>query len=165
MHPKWFKIGSVGDIVCFSFDGIKNITCGEGGALVTSDPEIARRVRDARLLGVEKDTDKRRIGNRSWTFDVRAQGYRYHMSDIMAAIGRVQLKKLPHFSERRQFRAARYRAELGMINGLAMLDFDWNGLVPHIFVVRILDGRRDELAVYLERLGVERDSIINQTTG
>ena len=70
------KIGSFGDIVCFSFDGIKNITSGEGGCIVTSDRKIAEYVRDARLLGIEKDSEKRFKGNRSWDFDVKHQGYR-----------------------------------------------------------------------------------------
>ena len=48
------KIGSFGDIVCFSFDGIKNITSGEGGGVVTADQEVAQYIRNARLLGVEK---------------------------------------------------------------------------------------------------------------
>ena len=88
------KIGSFGDVVCFSFDGIKNITSGEGGAIVTSDPRVGQLVRDARLLGVEKDTEKRYNNERSWEFDVSRQGYRYHMSNIMAAVGRVQLRRL-----------------------------------------------------------------------
>jgi dTDP-4-amino-4,6-dideoxygalactose transaminase len=149
------KVGIEGDIVCFSFDGIKNITCGEGGAVITSDTEIARRVRDARLLGVEKDSDERAVGARSWVFDVHRQGFRYHMSNVMAAIGREQLKKLSSFSERRRSLAARYRTELGSLNGLAMLDLDWNGLVPHIFVVRVLDGFRDMLVDHLKTLGIE----------
>ena len=84
------RAGATGDVVCFSFDGIKNITSGEGGAVVTSDAEVAERVRDARLLGVEKDTDKRYAGARSWEFDVTHQGWRYHMSNIFAALGRTQ---------------------------------------------------------------------------
>jgi len=50
------RVGATGDVVCFSFDGIKNITSGEGGAVVTSDATVANRIKDARLLGVEKDT-------------------------------------------------------------------------------------------------------------
>ena len=57
------KVGSFGDIVCFSFDGIKNITCGEGGAVITADQTAAQRVRDARLLSVENDTEKRYSGS------------------------------------------------------------------------------------------------------
>jgi len=53
------RVGGFGDISCFSFDGIKNITSGEGGCIVTDDLEVLRRVRDSRLLGVEKDTNKR----------------------------------------------------------------------------------------------------------
>lgn len=88
------KIGSFGDVACFSFDGIKNITCGEGGCIVTSDQAVAEAARDGRLLSVEKDTEKRFSGQRSWEFDVERQGWRYHMSNVMAAIGRVQLTRL-----------------------------------------------------------------------
>ena len=92
------KIGSFGDICCFSFDGIKNITSGEGGCVVTSDLDVLNRVRDARLLGVRQDTEKRFAGTRSWVFDVTEQGWRHHMSDLYAAIGIEQLKKLHHFN-------------------------------------------------------------------
>jgi dTDP-4-amino-4,6-dideoxygalactose transaminase len=86
------KIGSFGDIVCFSFDGIKNITSGEGGAVVTSDPEAARFVRDARLLGVQRDTEKRFQGERSWEFEVSPSGVsisyeQYHGRDRPGAAG------------------------------------------------------------------------------
>ena len=70
-------IGKQGDIICFSFDGIKNITSGEGGLIVTGDQLLAQRIKDARLLGVEKDTEKRFKGERSWSFDVQYQGFRY----------------------------------------------------------------------------------------
>ena len=87
------RIGSFGDIACFSFDGIKNITSGEGGCIITDDETILQKVRDARLLGVEKDTNKRYAGERSWDFETTTQGWRYHMSNIMAAIGNEQLKR------------------------------------------------------------------------
>ena len=90
-------VGSFGDIVCFSFDGIKNITSGEGGAIVTKDKDIYEKIKDIRLLGVVKDTEKRYAGERSWDFDVVDQGWRYHMSNIMASIGRVQLTRLDNF--------------------------------------------------------------------
>lgn len=109
-------VGAEGDVICFSFDGIKNITSGEGGAVVTGDKALSQRIRDARLLGVEKDTEKRYSGQRSWVFDVHHQGYRYHMSNLMAAIGREQLKKLPQFAEQRKRCAARYRRELSLIH-------------------------------------------------
>ena len=149
------RVGAAGDIVCFSFDGIKNITSGEGGAIVTSDEEVARRCRDGRLLGVEKDTEKRYSGQRSWTFDVRHQGFRYHMSNLMAAIGRAQLAKVEKFSARRIAVAERYRRELHGLNGLSLLDLEWDGLVPHIFIVRVPAAGRDGLREHLRSAGVE----------
>ena len=68
------KIGSFGDVVCFSFDGIKNITAGEGGAVVTNDSDVLHKIRDARLLGIEKDTDKRYLGKRKLGFRCKASG-------------------------------------------------------------------------------------------
>lgn len=149
------KVGATGDIVCFSFDGIKNITCGEGGAIVTGDPEIARRARDGRLLGVERDSDARFAARRSWTFDVRHQGFRYHMSNLMAAVGRAQLRKIDGFSRRRRELAARYCRELGALNRINLLDLDWENIVPHIFVVRVVDGSRAELIARLAERGIE----------
>ncbi|MDE7065170.1 MAG: aminotransferase class I/II-fold pyridoxal phosphate-dependent enzyme, partial [Desulfovibrionaceae bacterium] len=104
------KIGSAGDMVCFSFDGIKNITSGEGGCIVAFDPEAARLCSDARLLSVENDAEKRFAGTRSWDFDVKRQGWRYHKSNIMAAIGRVQVARLDgEVAPARRALAALYR--------------------------------------------------------
>lgn len=149
------RIGVEGDVLCFSFDGIKNITCGEGGAVVTGDAELASRIKDARLLGVERDTEKRYQGQRSWLFDVRYQGYRYHMSNLMAAIGRAQLGKLARFAHQRQERALRYRAELQGIESLVMFDLDYQHIIPHIFPVRIVNGKRDAFMDYLRSIRIE----------
>lgn len=87
------KIGSFGDIICISMDGIKNITSGEGGMIITEDPVCQKIVKDARLLSVQNDTNSRFAGTRTWIFDVNQPGWRYHMSNIMAAIGYTQLRK------------------------------------------------------------------------
>ncbi|MCK9376407.1 MAG: DegT/DnrJ/EryC1/StrS family aminotransferase [Syntrophobacterales bacterium] len=150
------KIGSFGDIVCFSFDGIKNITSGEGGAVVTKDPQVARRIRDARLLGVEKDTEKRYAGQRSWDFEVHHQGYRYHMSNVLAAIGRVQLRRFPgEFGPKRVALAGLYRQLLREAPGVCLLAADLREIVPHIQPVRVLAGRRDALREFLGSQGIE----------
>ena len=148
-------VGSFGDVACFSFDGIKNITCGEGGAVFSADPKVVQAVADARLLGVEKDTDRRFAGERSWEFDVSAPGWRYHMPNISAAIGREQLRKLPEFVKVRRALSKRYVANLTGVPGLELLRHDWDAVAPHIFVVRVLDGRRDELRSHLLANGVE----------
>lgn len=131
------RVGSFGDIACFSFDGIKNITCGEGGCIVTDDAEVRRRVRDARLLGVEKDTDKRYSGERSWEFDVTAQGWRYHMSNIMAAIGIEQLRRFDTMAAVRTACAKQYDRRFVGSARVRPLVRDFDTVVPHIYVVRI----------------------------
>jgi dTDP-4-amino-4,6-dideoxygalactose transaminase len=138
-------IGVSGDVLCFSFDGIKNITSGEGGAVLTSDPILKKRIQDARLLGVESDTDKRFAGERSWSFDAKYQGWRYHMSDLMAAIGRVQLKKFDSFSSKRKEIVNFYLSQLSNLKKLKLFEFDYQSITPHIFPVRILNGKRDQL--------------------
>ncbi|WP_297848073.1 DegT/DnrJ/EryC1/StrS aminotransferase family protein [uncultured Desulfovibrio sp.] len=150
------KIGSFGDMVCFSFDGIKNITSGEGGCLVAFDAEAARLASDARLLSVENDARQRFAGARSWDPDVRRQGWRYHMSNIMAAIGRVQLSRLEsEFIPARRALAAAYAEGLAHLPGVALLHADpADFIVPHILPVRILNGRKDAVREALNREGI-----------
>ena len=142
------KIGSFGDITCFSFDGIKNITSGEGGAIVTKDKVVIDKINDIRLLGVEGDTRKRFTNSRSWTFDVTEQGWRYHMSDLMAAIGRAQLKKIDLFSSARKNLANEYRNRFKDSIDIELFEFDEIGQTPHIFSCRAL-VQRDELREHL----------------
>lgn len=149
------KIGSFGDIACFSFDGIKNITSGEGGAVVTRDKKVAEFVRDSRLLGVQKDTEKRYAGLRSWEFEVTHQGYRYHMSNLLAAIGRVQLKKFSKFASRRQALAKNYQKKLTGIPAIELLSIDLNTVVPHIFPILAKKGLRDKLRAFLQANDIE----------
>lgn len=131
------RVGGFGDIACFSFDGIKSITSGEGGCVVTDDELVLQRVRDARLLGVEKDTENRYTGQRSWEFNVTAQGWRYHMSNIMAAIGLVQLRRFDAFAAVRRDRARLYDTLLSGHPRIRPLVRDYNTVVPHIYVVLI----------------------------
>jgi len=150
------RIGGFGDIACFSFDGIKNITSGEGGCVVTDDPIVLRNIRDARLLGVEKDTEKRYMGQRSWEFEVSAQGWRYHMSNIMAAIGVEQLKRFPVLAAARQQLASRYDSLLKDNRLISPLYHDYTDVVPHIYVVRISSSvDRDVVRAYLLKNGIE----------
>jgi dTDP-4-amino-4,6-dideoxygalactose transaminase len=157
-HYRGTPIGAAGDIVCFSFDGIKNITSGEGGAVVTGDRTVADRIKDARLLAIQKDTDKRYAGLRSWEFDVVDQGWRYHMSNLCAAIGRVQLGRFAdEFRPKRLAMAARYRDLFSDVPGVRMLDIDYgeHATVPFSFHVFIEHGRRDEVLETLLAAGIE----------
>ncbi|MEZ8631950.1 DegT/DnrJ/EryC1/StrS family aminotransferase [Vibrio lentus] len=146
-------IGTNSDIICFSFDGIKNITCGEGGAVVSNDIDVINKVKDSRLLGVMKDTEMRYSGKRSWDFDVKDQGFRYHMSNINAAIGIAQLGRIQEFKNKRQLLAKNYVRELTLVEEVDSLDFSFDEIMPHIFVIKALD--RDGLRNYLLDQGIE----------
>lgn len=150
------RIGGFGDIACFSFDGIKNITSGEGGCIVTDDEQVLKKLRDMRLLGVEKDTDRRYSGERSWEFDVTAQGWRYHMSNIMAAIGLEQLKRFPEFAEKRKALAKLYDRHFATARGISPLHLNYDLVVPHIYVVRVDNHMvRDEIRESLGKLNIQ----------
>ena len=150
------KIGSFGDIICFSFDGIKNITSGEGGCVVTSDQKVAQYIRDARLLGVMKDTEKRFSGKRSWDFDVLHQGYRFHMSNLFAAIGRSQLKKFDKiFAPKRKKISNLYRKELIGTKNLFFFETNLIEYTPHIQPIKITNGKRDLVRKMLFKKNIE----------
>ncbi len=150
------KIGSFGDIVCFSFDGIKNITSGEGGCVITNDIKILKKISDYRLLGVEKDSEKRFSGGRSWEFDVKEQGWRYHMSDIMAAIGIVQLSRFSELSKKRKIIYKLYDSIFNGNEQVQSVKLDMENVVPHIYVVRIIGLKnRGILQEKMLKLGIQ----------
>tara|TARA_B110000037_G_C17085752_1_gene491898 strand:+ start:603 stop:1748 length:1146 start_codon:yes stop_codon:yes gene_type:complete len=152
-------IGSFGDVTCFSFDGIKNISSGEGGCIVTNNSEVLKKLKDSRLLGVEKDTENRYLGKRSWEFDVTEIGWRYHMSNIMASIGIIQLERIKYFSKKRQVLAKKYDQLFKESNFIFPLDRDYENIVPHIYVVKI-NGlvSKKELRESMLKLNIETGS-------
>ena len=150
------RVGSFGDVACFSFDGIKNITSGEGGCIVTKNEAVLQKIRDTRLLGVEKDTDKRFVGGRSWDFDTTAQGWRFHMSNIMAAIGIEQLNRFPEFAKKRQELAKQYDGLFSDNLKINPVPRDYDTVVPHIYVVRIAEMKdRKEIRHKLMEKGIQ----------
>ena len=148
------KIGSFGDATCFSFDPIKNITCGEGGAVVLSNDTIAESMRRKRILGIDKDAWHRYEGERSWFYEVTTQGYRYHMSNINAAIGLAQLRKFDILSEKRKHITNGYNERLNGIKGIKLIRWDLKETVPFMYIIHVQDGKRDELMNFLNGKGI-----------
>ena len=138
------KIGGFGDITCFSFDGIKNITSGEGGCLVTNDKSVIKASQDIRLLGVSNESVKRYSGHRSWINDVKVQGWRYHMSDINAAIGIGQLLRFKSFSLKRKMLCKYYDKKFKNHPLIKTFKRDFKNEVPHIYVIRIPNLKKRE---------------------
>lgn len=118
---KWEKIGKPhGDIACFSFHPRKVITTGDGGMLTTSNPEWDKKFRLLRQHGMSVP-DTVRHGAKQVIFEgYPILGYNYRMTDIQAAVGREQLKKLPEIIEKRRFLAQRYHQLLADIPQLQL---------------------------------------------
>jgi dTDP-4-amino-4,6-dideoxygalactose transaminase len=144
------KIGIIGDATCFSFDPIKNLTCGEGGAVVLSDDRIAELIRTKRILGIDKDTWHRYRNERAWFYEVTTQGYRYHMSNINAAIGLAQFKKFETFIQRKKEIVQKYNDAFMKINGLRILSWNLKETAPFTYIIRILNGAREGLIEFLK---------------
>ncbi len=118
---KWEKIGKPhGDIACFSFHPRKVITTGDGGMLTTNNPEWDKQFRLWRQHGMSVP-DTVRHGAKQIIFEsYPILGYNYRMTDIQAAVGREQLKRLPEIVERRRYLAQRYHEMLADIPGLKL---------------------------------------------
>lgn len=96
------KIGTHGDLVNFSFHPVKNMSTGDGGMITTNNEEYASLLMMLRLHGMSKDAWKRHSATGSWRYDIEMPGYKYNMTDISAALGIQQLKKLDGFIKTRQ---------------------------------------------------------------
>lgn len=148
------KIGSFGDVTCFSFDPIKNITCGEGGAVVTGDNELAKAVYKKRILGIDKDTWSRYKHKREWFYEVSTLGFRYHMSNINAAIGLVQMEKIDRFITRKKEIAKRYDDEFNSVRRIELLRSDYDNCAPFNYIIKV-KGKRDSLMRFLKERGID----------
>lgn len=88
------KIGGLSDATCFSFHPVKNMTTGDGGAIATNNDTLADIIRVMRVNGMDKESWKRTSSTGTWDYAIRSVGYKFHMSDLNAALGIHQLKKL-----------------------------------------------------------------------
>ncbi len=136
------------DMTTFSFHPVKTVTSAEGGAVTTNDPALAERLRRFRSHGIVRPA-----GADPWFYEVVDLGYNYRLTDLQAALGASQLRRVEAFVERRSALAARYRE---------LLADTWVELPPegpegvrhgrHLFAVQV--DRRDEVARHLQDHGV-----------
>jgi perosamine synthetase len=101
-------VGALSDVTCFSFYATKSLTTGEGGMLCTEDDELADRCRIMSLHGISRDAWKRYTADGSWYYEIIAPGFKYNMTDVAAAMGVAQLRKLERMWARRCEIASRY---------------------------------------------------------
>jgi dTDP-4-amino-4,6-dideoxygalactose transaminase len=150
--------GTLGDAGFYSFYATKTITTGEGGMVVARDEAMMKRMEMMRLHGFDRTAwDRYTSKTASWRYDVVEPGYKYNLPDLLAAVGREQLKKADLFLGQRRAIAARYLEALG-----AHPAFEMPPLHPshswYLFSLRLRPGvlsiGRDEFADRLQAAGI-----------
>jgi UDP-4-amino-4,6-dideoxy-N-acetyl-beta-L-altrosamine transaminase len=157
--PSFYKgrlVGTIGDLTCFSFYATKNITTAEGGMITTENDEWAERMRIMSLHGISKDAWKRYTAEGNWYYEIIAPGYKYNLTDIAAALGIAQLRKIDALWKRRMQIADRYT---GAFKRLPELDVPVGGGEEgqtrhswHLYVIRL----------NLQRLQIDRNKFIDE---
>ena len=151
-------VGAISAATCFSFYATKNLPIGEGGMVTTADPALADYVRRGRLHGMSKDAWKRYLPGAPWYYNVDIAGLKANMTDLQAAIGRAQLRRLAGWQERRADLAGAYDEGLAGIPGLRPPPRPERGRHAwHLYVIRVEPGfglGRDDLIAELADRGV-----------
>lgn len=141
---------------CFSFYPTKNLTTGEGGMLTTDNDDLAAKVKALLAHGIDKSTYEREDAEKSWFRSASLVGYNFRMSNILAAIGVEQLKKLDEMNQLRRDRAARLTAALAEIPEITPpVEKPGNTHVYQMYTVRVAEGLdRDGFVRGLNQRGV-----------
>ncbi len=146
-------VGTLADVTAFSFYATKNLSTGEGGAAVTDDEAVAERIRLLSLHGMSRDAWKRYSDTGSWYYEVVAPGWKYNLSDVLAAIGVGQFERFEEFQRRRRELVARMSAGLADVPEVRLpierpeVEHAW-----HLFPI----------ALDLERLSIDRARFIKE---
>ncbi|WP_420589816.1 UDP-4-amino-4,6-dideoxy-N-acetyl-beta-L-altrosamine transaminase [Bacterioplanoides sp.] len=143
-----------GDIHIFSFHPVKMITSGEGGAAITDDEVLADKLRLYGNHGIVRDAERLEYDSDGpWYYEQQLLGYNYRMTDIQAALGLVQLKRLPDFLVKRRTIAERYENDLSGV--VQSVNQKINGISSyHLYPVLADESRADELFKYLREQGI-----------
>lgn len=147
------------DITVFSFYANKTMTTGEGGMVVTRDPEVAKRCKIMRLHGISNDSFDRYISKKpAWYYEVVAPGFKYNMSDVAAAMGIHQLRRLEGFQVKREKMAKVYDEALKALP-LILPEAAPKGDVHarHLYPLRLLHEARisrDDFIIKMSEFGV-----------
>jgi len=148
-------IGTMGsDATVFSFYANKTMTTGEGGMLVTRNAELAKRAKVMRLHGMNRDAfDRFTAKVPSWYYEIVAPGFKYNLTDIAAALGIHQLKRIQAFQARREQIAAAYNeafADLPLILPPQAVEGDVHSW--HLYVLRLSDAAKIERDAFIEAM-------------
>ena len=148
------KIGSYGDIACFSFDPVKIITAVDGGCIIVNSEEEVKKLTKLRLLGISTDPMDRAKGGKlakGWDYEIESKGFRYHMNTITATIGISQIKRIEDFISSRRRICQKYNEAFKDIPNLKIPETDYSNVSPFIYYLRMVNGEseREKLQEYL----------------
>ena len=139
------KIGNCrfSDMTVFSFHPVKNITSGEGGMITTNDPELAQKLRELRSLGITRVPERMQAQPNPgpWYYEQIDLGYNYRMTDIEAALGLSQLRRLDAFVEKRQRIFDFYDAALANLPLIRPTPAKGDRIAWHLYVIQIDESR------------------------
>ena len=151
------SVGSWGNLGCFSFAAIKNLTCGDGGMVVTNNRPKADRIRYLAWSGISSSTWKRYSSGKAhkWDYDVTALGYKYQMNDIAAGIGLVQFNKLKQNNLKRKLIFKRYNREFKKLKWIKIPEVkSWARSSHHNYFIKVNRKIRNKLIDYLNNKGI-----------
>jgi perosamine synthetase len=154
------NLGTWGDIGCYSFEEKKLMTTGDGGMMVTNQPELFKNVKAMRWVGIDKDNWKTSQAytqaNKDamhWFYEINVLGYKYNMNDLSASVGLGQLKRLPEMNARRSAIIKQYMEGIQDIENVEpLLPYEPDNYVYQMFGIRA--EKRDDLMIYLKSQGV-----------
>ncbi len=135
------KVGTLADLTTFSFHPVKHVTTGEGGMVVTDDPERAERMREFRNHGISTDA-RARAEKGTWFYEMVDLGYNYRLTDLQCALGLSQMKRLPWSLKRRRAIARRYDEAFASLPGVSPLTVSPEVVhAYHLYVVQLDPSR------------------------
>ncbi|NMP22544.1 DegT/DnrJ/EryC1/StrS family aminotransferase [Sulfobacillus harzensis] len=151
-------VGSSGNLTAFSFYATKNLTTGEGGALVVPDAAMAERIRALSLHGLSRNAWNRYSEGGDWRYDVMAPGYKYNMTDIEAAMGLTQWAKFEAMQQKRAQLASHYQQRLRLLPVVVPavrpgFDHAWH-LFPIHLRLDVMSKTRDQVIEELRRRNI-----------
>ena len=148
-------IGNQHQYTIFSFDPVKTITCIDGGAIIVNNEEAVKRLQAKRLIGMTQPAAHMYTNSRAWTYDIEELGFRYHMSNLHAAIGVSQINKIDEIRRSRQEACKHYHAQLTSLEWLDAPNSDFDDVNPFLYYIRMLNGQRDDLRKHMKKCGVD----------
>jgi dTDP-4-amino-4,6-dideoxygalactose transaminase len=150
------KVGTIGDIGCFSFFGNKNMTTAEGGMVVTNRGDLAEKIKIARSHGMTSLTWDRYEGG-DFSYDVVGPGFNYRIDDLRSSLGLVQLKKLDRNNGRRRSSWTLYKEKLGSIEEIKVPFSSFSGMSSHHICPILLSEKIDRKGFmeYLREQGIQ----------